>query len=187
MVRASCGPGGGRRRATAVHAACRGEGATTDWGAAHREHAIHGCDAGRALEAERLVEGLRVLPRVASRAHTVRGELRAGRQDGGAARRATAVHTQRAGERARLQIGRRGGPHLKHAFHVIDAGRVEAKRLVEGSRALPRVAQAGHTVRGASCGPGGGRRRATAVHAACRGEGATAEWGQSTGRRALRT
>ena len=33
----------------------------------------------------------------------------------------------------------------------------------------------------------GGRRRATAAHAACRGEGSTADWEQGTGRSARRT
>eukprot|EP00964_Phaeocystis_antarctica_P067084 scaffold40596_cov57-Phaeocystis_antarctica.AAC.1 len=41
-------------------------------GGAHREHAGHGCDVG-GVEAQRLVERIRILPRVERRAYTVRG------------------------------------------------------------------------------------------------------------------
>eukprot|EP00964_Phaeocystis_antarctica_P157292 scaffold127415_cov63-Phaeocystis_antarctica.AAC.1 len=50
-VQARCGTGGGRRWATAAHAACTREGSTADWGlktwgGAHVEHLAHGCDFG---------------------------------------------------------------------------------------------------------------------------------------------
>jgi len=62
-----CGLGGGRRQATAAHAACPGEGSTADWGQgtgseAHVEHLLHVCDVG-GVEAQRLVERRRALPR----------------------------------------------------------------------------------------------------------------------------
>ena len=54
--------GTSRRWTTAAHAAERaGEGSTADWEqGTHGEHDEHACDAGR-VEAQRLVEGLRVL------------------------------------------------------------------------------------------------------------------------------
>ena len=74
-----CGSAGGRRRPTAAHAACRGG---LDYiggrarGGAHVEHLVHGCDAG-GIEAQRLVERPRVLPRVERRAY---GAVRAAGQ-----------------------------------------------------------------------------------------------------------
>ena len=46
-----------------------------------------------------------------------------------------------------------------------------------------RESKGGHSLQG-NYGPGGGRRRATAAHAGCRGESSTAGWGQGTGRSA---
>ena len=142
---ASCLPG--RREAVSVHrggqlsqlqigeqiGGCTG-GAQ---GRAHCEHARHVRDAGR-LEVKRLIEVRRVLPRIASRAHTVRGCGFCGvlwllmSQ-------CVSVNTV---ERARLQsdcrLGGRAqrGAHAKHVAHVLDAGRVEFDLLVEGRRAL---------------------------------------------------
>eukprot|EP00964_Phaeocystis_antarctica_P074402 scaffold45743_cov95-Phaeocystis_antarctica.AAC.1 len=90
----------------------------------------------------------------------------AGRKAGGGGR---PRRTQLAGEGATADWGRaRGGAHDEHAVHGRDAGGVEAQRLVERTRPLPRVEQRGIRC-GARCGLGGGRRRVTAVHAACRG------------------
>ena len=77
------GPKGGRRRAIA-ECACsvQGEGHIRlhIWGAAHLKHQAHVRDAG-GVPAQWLVEGVRALPRVASRAH---GAGRAaGREAGG--------------------------------------------------------------------------------------------------------
>ena len=69
--------------------------------------------------------------------HTVRGEVRPGRQEAAGDRGARSVQG-----RARLQIGgrARGGAHAEHVGHVRDAGGVEAQRLVERLvRGLPRV------------------------------------------------
>ena len=67
----------------------------TDRGAAHVKHVIHVQDTGGDKSApQRLVEGLRVLPRVASRAHGAGRGLRTGR------RRLRG----RAGRRLRLQM-----------------------------------------------------------------------------------
>eukprot|EP00964_Phaeocystis_antarctica_P116987 scaffold80854_cov54-Phaeocystis_antarctica.AAC.1 len=92
----------GGRRVTAVQAACRGEGSTAVSGArhggAHPEHAVHAHDA-RGVEAQRLVERRRTLPRVERRPYCAgRG---CGPADGGDG-------VQRAVE-ARLQIGNRAG------------------------------------------------------------------------------
>ena len=70
-------------RACSVYAACRerldysmsAHGA----GGVHFEHFLHVCDAGR-VEAQRLVERPRLLPRVRRRAYGVQGEMRAGRR-----------------------------------------------------------------------------------------------------------
>ena len=73
-------------------------------GGAHEEHVVHGCDAGR-VEAQRLVERRRVLPRVERRAYTVRGKVRATgvQQEGGAL--AIAVQAARRGALDCMQIG----------------------------------------------------------------------------------
>ena len=73
-------PGGRRRRVAAcgVLAACTVEkarlqiGGKEARGEAHREHAPHVRDAGRVVEFDRLVELLRALPGVASRAYGAR-------------------------------------------------------------------------------------------------------------------
>ena len=81
------------RRATAAHAACRGGldcrlGGRAG-GGAHVEHVLHDRDAG-GVEAQRLVERQRFLPRVERRACGARCELRPGSEGG--RRRTTAVH-----------------------------------------------------------------------------------------------
>jgi trimethylamine:corrinoid methyltransferase-like protein len=70
------------------------------WGTAHVKHAAHLRDVG-GVQAQGLVEGLRDLPRVASRAHTVH---RVGCGPGGGRQWAMAVCTQRVGASGRLQI-----------------------------------------------------------------------------------
>ena len=95
------------------------------------------------------------------------GEVQAGRRE---AAGDSGVHSVQG--RARLQIrGReRGGAHGEHPCHVRDAGGVEAQRLVERCRALPRVTRRAYGVgRSAGWEAGGGRRRATTGHTACRG------------------
>ena len=95
---------GGSGRARCVHAqrACAEERARlqrsggTARGAAHAKHPLHVRDAG-GVPAERLVELVRVLPRVASSAHTVRYGLCAGR--GGERRRGAWCVQCRAGKR----------------------------------------------------------------------------------------
>ena len=132
---------------------------------AHVEHVLHGCDLGR-VEAQRLVERRRVLP---SRKEGIRCRARyrlGGRRAWGGGG-ASSMHTGR----ARLKAGDPGtlGAHLKHALCGCEAGRVEAQRLVERRRELPRFERRAYgAVRGAGC-MGSGRRRATAVQAACRG------------------
>ena len=76
-------------------------------GGAHVEHVGHGCDAG-GVEAQRLVERRRVLPRVERRACGAGRGIRVGGQQAVDDRGARSVQ-----ERARLQIGgrARGGAH----------------------------------------------------------------------------
>eukprot|EP00964_Phaeocystis_antarctica_P140127 scaffold104919_cov27-Phaeocystis_antarctica.AAC.1 len=107
---ASCGFRGGRRRATAAHAACRG-GLNCNLGAGHGE--------------ERTPNMLRMS--------------------------------------VTLEVSKLSG------WLNADAACRESK--------------GGHVRCRTTCGLGGGRRRATAGHAACR-EVSTADWGQATGRSA---
>eukprot|EP00964_Phaeocystis_antarctica_P045729 scaffold26341_cov62-Phaeocystis_antarctica.AAC.1 len=95
--------GGGRPRRTQRAV----EGATADWwqgtrGGAHAEHGVHGCDAG-GVEAQRLVERRRVLPRVERRACGAGRGIRVG----GLIRRwTTAAHAAcRGGRDCRLGAG----------------------------------------------------------------------------------
>ena len=171
MCGASCGPGGdGRRRATAAHAACVGKGSTADTvgrarGGAHEEHCGHARDAV-GVEAQRLVERRRGLPRVKG-GHAVCGASSFG-PGGAGRRRATAAHAA-CGDGIDCRLGgrARGGAHVQHAAHVRDAGGVEAQRLIERRRGLPRVEKRAWSVRDKLwAGRGGGRRRATAAHAA---------------------
>eukprot|EP00964_Phaeocystis_antarctica_P098977 scaffold64895_cov59-Phaeocystis_antarctica.AAC.1 len=86
-------------------------------GGAHVEHGFHVCDAG-GVEAQRLVERRRALPKV------VRGEHEGHGRDAGG------VEAQRLVERRRAR---------EHGAHGCDAGGVETQRLVERPRILPRV------------------------------------------------
>ena len=187
MVRGEVyGSAGGRRRATTPRTQCAEERDRLQIrgrvrGGTHPEHVEHGCDAG-GVEAQRLVERRRGLPRVERRAYRV--ERGAGWEAGGGGR---PQRTQRAGG-ARLQIGgrARGGAHPEHLIHACDAGGVETQRLVERPSVLPRVERR-------ECGAGRGirvgRREAAgdhAAHAACR-RGSTMDRGQGTGRSAPRT
>ena len=98
--------------------------------------------------------------------HTMGSEMRAGRREVAGGCGASSVQG-----RARLQIGSRarGGAHAEHEAHGCDAGGVEAQRLVERPRQLPRVERRAYGA-GPRCRvPGGGRWRATAGQAACRG------------------
>ena len=142
------------------------------------EHVAHVRDAG-GVPVQRLVEGPRVLPRVASRAH---GAGRVAGREAGGGMRYWGVCTQRAGERARdCRLGghgAQGAAHDKHGAHALYAGGYQVQRLVEGLRQLPRVAR-GHTVRG---GLRAGRREAAGDTGTCTqlaGERArvTADWG----------
>eukprot|EP00964_Phaeocystis_antarctica_P045215 scaffold26017_cov39-Phaeocystis_antarctica.AAC.2 len=151
-------------------------------GGAHREHDAHVRDAG-GVEAQRLVERRRALPRVERRAYGEGRGVRAGRREATGDRAASSVQS-----RARLQItGARhgGGAHVEHAVHGRDFGGVEAQRLVERRRRLPRVGRraygAGRGVGREAGGDGGSR------HTQRAGEGATADWGQSRGRSARGT
>ena len=145
------GEGAGQQTGATASTACKG-GSTADWGqnrrGAHVEHLAHVCDAGR-VEAQRLVERPRALPRVERRAYGVVHTQNNGRRE--------AAGDRGASSRARLRIGgrARGGAHLEHAGHGFDAGGVEAQRLVERPRALPRVARRAYGA-GRGCGPADG-------------------------------
>eukprot|EP00964_Phaeocystis_antarctica_P117933 scaffold81772_cov49-Phaeocystis_antarctica.AAC.6 len=146
---------------------------------------IGGPGTGRSarVEAQRLVERRRGLPRVERRAYAAgQGaeyrERREAADDGG---------TRSVQGRARLQIGGRprGGAHPEHVIHARDAGGVEAQRLVERRRPLPRVKRRAYDAgQGVRREPGGGGRPRRKQ---CAGEGSSAGWGQGTGRSARRT
>ena len=170
---ARCGPGG--REVTGDGGASSVQGRLLDCsfgsrarGGAHVEHLSHVCDA-RGVEGQRLVERPRVLPRVKKE-----GIHGAGQGAGGC--------THSVQGRARLQMWGRaqGGAHEEHAVHAHDAGGVEAQRLVERRRALPRVKKEGMRCRKRCRVTGGGRRRATAVHAR-RGGGLDCRYGAGHG------
>eukprot|EP00964_Phaeocystis_antarctica_P102104 scaffold67510_cov47-Phaeocystis_antarctica.AAC.1 len=118
---------GGRPRCTQR----AGEGSTADW--------EQGSGRRARIEAQRLIEQRRALPRVERRAYGVgrgRGEVQSTR------RREVAGDRGASGVqgRARLQVGgrARGGAHAEHGAHVFGAGGVEAQRSVERRRGLPR-------------------------------------------------
>jgi len=152
-----CEPGGGRAWGVvaARQEACTGRdsqglGAKGTRGA-HAEHVDHGRDAG-GVEAQRLVEGQRVLP---SRGEGMRcggGEVRAGRRK----RLGCGGGTQEAWTGPDSRLGAKGtrGAHGEHVAHGRDAGGVKAQRLVEGPRALPSRRE------GMRCGGRGASREA---------------------------
>ena len=93
-------------------------------GGAHQEHVAHVRDAG-GVEAQRLVERMRVLPRVKRRAYGARRGIRVGGQQAVDDRGASSA--QGRGSTADWEQG----THGEHDEHACDAGRVEAQRLVE--------------------------------------------------------
>ena len=117
---------------------------------AHREHVPHACDAG-GVEAQRLVERRRVLPR--RKGSIGRGVTR-GPGGGRAWSSGGASSALRGPDCGGCWQGTRGA-HIEHELDGCDAGGVEAQRLVEGRRALS--SRKGSIGRGATCGPGGGR------------------------------
>ena len=167
----------GRREAAGgergVHAACRGEGTTADWGVWRGEQrTINMSFMLVTREVSQLSGWLKshACCRGSQAGHTVRGGLRARRREAAGDR---GVHAACRGEGCDCRYwggGARRGAHLKHCSHVRDAGGVPAQRLVEGYRALCRGSHKQGTWCGASCGPGGGRRRASAVCMQCAGE-----------------
>jgi hypothetical protein len=102
----------------------------------------------------------------------VRGEVRAGRREAGGGRRPrpTQLAHREGRDTAEMGQGTAGcGAHVERAIHVRDFGGLPViQRLIERRRALPRVEKRGHTAAHAVRGAGGGRREATAAHAACR-------------------
>eukprot|EP00964_Phaeocystis_antarctica_P111985 scaffold76209_cov58-Phaeocystis_antarctica.AAC.3 len=138
-------------------------GATAARGGAHGEHVVHVCDEP-GVEAQRLVERRRFLPRVERRAYGAgRGAEYRGAGGGGRSRCT----------RARV------GAHVEHVAHVCDAGGVEAQRLVERRRVLPRVERRAYGARrGAEYREAGGGGRPRRKRRA--GEGSSAVWEQGT-------
>ena len=149
-----------------------GEGPTE--GGAHPEHGAHVRDLGR-VEAQRLVERRRVLPRVERRAYGAgRG---CGPADGGDG-------VLRAVE-ARLQIGGRACVERTWNMDCMVVT-LEASKLSGwlNTDAYCRESKGGHAVRGKV--RAGWREAAgdRVARSACTGEGSTADWGQATGRSA---
>jgi len=99
---------------------------------AHLKHVVHGSDAG-GVEAQRLVERIRVLPRVQREGID---EGAAGCQEAGGRLGGGLSDVQREPDWWVGGMGRRGA-HPKHLVHGSDAGGVDVQRLVERVRALP--------------------------------------------------
>ena len=140
-------------------------------GGAHPEHGVHARDAG-GVEAQRLVEHRRALPRVERRAYG------AGRGAGGGRWRFERRKVW-AGKCTWVGVGLRwrssssvhkegkqgtGEVHRDHVAHVRDLGRVEAQRLVERPRPLPTRKEGTYD---AERGKRAGRREVAAAQAAC--------------------
>ena len=138
---------------------------------AHSEHGVHARDLGR-VEAERLVERVRVLP---SRKVGMRCEKRYG--PGGVMALGGGDASGMHGEGPTQGCGGQGtrGAHVEHVAHVRDLGRVEAERLVERPRVLPSR-KAGMRCR-KRCGPGGVRALGGSDAGGMHGEGQTQGWG----------
>ena len=114
----------GNRGARSVQERARLQIRSRARGGAHSEHVAHVRDAG-GVEAQRLVERMRVLPRVKRRAYGARRGIRVGGQQAVDDRGASSA--QGRGSTADWEQG----THGEHDEHACDAGRVEAQRLVE--------------------------------------------------------
>ena len=152
------GPGGGRvagdrggkqRAGGRARLQIRGRA----WRGAHPEHAEHACDAG-GVEAQRLVERYIVLPRVETKAYTMRSEARAGRRE------AEGDHggKQRSGRGLDCRLGAGHGEKRTQNMPLMSvtldvsklSGWLNADATCPGSEGV-------HTVRGEVC---AGRRKA---------------------------
>ena len=203
--------GGGRSRGPGPGACTQRAGeraATADIGGkarggAHVKHVAHVRDAG-GVPAQRLVEGRRELPRVASRAHGAGRAMRAGWRE---AARERGVHAMCRGEgnhhvTADVTRTRCGEERTVNMWFMSVTREVSQLSGWLKANADCGGSQAGHTVRGGLRAPGEARRAASnrgarsvqergcnciaatkggaaecSVHAACRGEGATADCG----------
>eukprot|EP00964_Phaeocystis_antarctica_P029952 scaffold16885_cov51-Phaeocystis_antarctica.AAC.1 len=164
-VRGELRPGGQEaaddRGARSVQGSARLQIGNRARGGAHNEHGAHGRDAG-GIEAQRLVERRRALPRVERRAYDVLRGAEYREAGGGGRPRCTRGVQGRA--QVQMRSRARGGAHVEHGVHGRDAGGIEAQRLVERRSALPRVERrAFGTGRGAEYqeARGGGRPRCT--------------------------
>ena len=135
-VRAGRREGVGRRRRKR-HAQGRPDSRREGQGTrgAHVEHGLHVRDLG-GVKAQRLVEGIRVLP--SRREGHMRYGARCG-PGGGTGREAASAQAACTGEGRLKAVGGQGtrGAHPEHGVHVSDLGRVKAQRLVERVRGLP--------------------------------------------------
>ena len=168
----------GRREAAgdcAVHAACRGEGATAEWGGGEERTAnIQPMFVTRDVSKLSGWLNLTAACRGSQGGETVRGELRAGRREAAGDR---VVHAACRGEGATAEWGGAGSERtLNMALMSVTR---EVSKLIGWFKALApcRGSQGGETVWGELRGPGGGRRRATAVCAQRAGERARLQIG----------
>ena len=159
----------GRREAAGERSVSvpRGEGCDCKvWGAAHPKHALHVRDAGCVPARQRLVEGLRVLSRVACRVHGAgRGGLRARRHKGGGAAGERGVHAaSTGGEGATADGGPDAGRQRTANMAPMSVTRevFQLSGWLKADARCRRGSQAGHTVRG---GLPAGRREAAGVWA----------------------
>ena len=142
-----------------------GDGAAGHGRGAHHQHVAHVCDAGR-VQAQRLVERIRVLPSPRGGMESRKCRLRGGR---GARGGGGASSVQREDQTGDVAAGYGRGARLEHVVHGCDAGRVEAQRLVERICVLPSPRGGMERRRHAGREVEGGRGAAAAAQAACRG------------------
>ena len=136
------------------------------WGGAHPEHHAHVCDFG-GVEAQRLVERRRVLPSRKQGIRWVRGELRAGRREAAGDGGASSVCRPGLDYRFEAGDGEERTWNMDCIFVTLEVSKLSGWLNLF---AACRESEGGHVRCGATCGSGGGTRRATVVQTACRGE-----------------
>eukprot|EP00964_Phaeocystis_antarctica_P059035 scaffold35033_cov54-Phaeocystis_antarctica.AAC.2 len=152
-------------------------------GEAHVEHVAHVCDAG-GVEAQRLVERPRLLPRVERRTCGVGRGARVGGQQAVDDRGGK----QRAGEGATADWGAGHGEerteNIPPMFVTLEVSRLSGWL---NAAATCRESKEGHAVRGAVYGSRGSRRWTTAASSSVQGWARLQIEGQGTGRSSRRT
>ena len=175
VERARCGPGeaggGGRQRCTQR----AGEwvrlqiGSIRHGGGAHPEHVAHVLYFG-GVPAQRLVERAITLQRIERRVNYTSGASRGLGEAGGGGRSAR----RGVGTTAVWEHASHGEERTTNMWFMSVTLDVSKLRDWLNAGEYCRESKEGHATRDELCGSGGGRRRAKAVHAACRGVCSTA-------------